>query len=144
MAGNPGSFAPPSGFESLLERIEARTGGRPRLNAALDEARLHARLSVPPPQAFRAFAAVAAYNGLAEDCPPPPEAQSVPLEAHFAHIRNELRATRCAEDLKRLRRTCALLVHPDRLPPSERASAERFMAEINAAIDRAIREKSVR
>jgi hypothetical protein len=144
MTGRSGSFAPRSAFESLLERIEARSDGDPRLTPALDEGRVHARLSVPPQQAFRALAAFAAYDALAEDSPRPPKTQALPLEAHFASIRGELRAARGAEDLRRLRRTCALLVHPDRLPPAERAPAEGFMAEINAAIDRAIREKSAR
>ncbi|WP_298356136.1 hypothetical protein [Rhodoblastus sp.] len=144
MTGSSGSFAPRSAFESLLERIESRSGGEPRLTPALAEGRIHARLSVPPRQAFRALAAFAAYATLSEDSPRPPRAQPLPLEAHFARIREEVRAARDAEDLRRLRRTCALLVHPDRLPPAERAPAEGFMAEINAAIDRAIREKSAR
>ena len=144
MAGRSGSFAPRGAFESLLERIEAQSGGEPRRTPALDEGRVHARLSVPPRQAFRAFAGFAAYDALAEDSPLPPKAQALPLEAHFARIREEVRAARDAEDLRRLRRTSALLIHPDRLPPAERAPAEGFMAEINAAIDRAIREKSAR
>ncbi len=115
-----------------------------RLDPALDEERLHARLSVPPRQALRAFAAIAAYGALAEETAPAPKAQTVPLETDFARIRHELHSARCADDLRRLRRTCALLVHPDRLPPANRAAAQGFMAEINAAIDLAIREKSVR
>jgi hypothetical protein len=144
MAGKLGSFSPRSAFQRLLERMEARDGAGARITPPTDDERLYPRLSIPPLQGFRAFAAVGAYAAQEEEVPPPPKAQTPPVEAHFASIRKELRSARGVDDLRRLRRACARLVHPDRLPADERAAAERFMAEINAAIDRAIKDKSAR
>jgi len=46
------------------------------------------------------------------------------------------------DDLKRLRRRFAAVNHPDRVPSELREEAVAAMAEINAAIDRALRETS--
>jgi hypothetical protein len=70
------------------------------------------------------------------EAPKPP-----PLDDAFAALRRDVAATRCVEDLRRLRRRCALALHPDRVGADERGQAEKFMAELNAAIDRAIRER---
>lgn len=70
------------------------------------------------------------------ESPRPPDLRKV-----FAEIRADLAMTRGVDDLRKLRWRCALALHPDRVPKADRAQAEKFMAEINAGIDRAIREK---
>ncbi|MCI4678840.1 J domain-containing protein [Rhodoblastus acidophilus] len=142
MADNPSFSAPSSAFESLLDRMEARDGAAARIAPPMEQERFQPCLTITMRQTFRVFAAIAAYGGQADDGAPPSRPDRVPLETHFARIRKELGAARSVEDLRRLRRTCALLVHPDRLPTAERPAAEKFMAEINAAIDRAIMNKS--
>lgn len=61
----------------------------------------------------------------------------------IADIRRELAAARNLDDLNRLRRRCALAAHPDRVGPLERPMAEKLMAEVNASIDRAIKDKAL-
>jgi hypothetical protein len=56
-------------------------------------------------------------------------------------IEAELAAAKTLDDLRRLRRRCALSAHPDRVGPLERPLAEKRMAEVNAAIDRAIKQR---
>lgn len=81
------------------------------------------------------------------------ESQDQTAAAHFAEklekpqrkpnigdIRRELVAARSLGALKSLRRRCALAAHPDRVSPQERPGAEQLMAEVNAAIDRAIKD----
>ena len=76
----------------------------------------------------------------------PPSAPAKPLKndlaADFSDMRQELARTRTQAGLRQLRRRCALLLHPDRVAPLDRSLAENFMAEVNAAIDRAIKAKS--
>ncbi len=78
--------------------------------------------------------------------PEPPPAPAKPLKndltADFADMRRELARTQTQAGLRQLRRRCALLLHPDRVAPLDRSLAENFMAEVNAAIDRAIKGKS--
>jgi hypothetical protein len=64
------------------------------------------------------------------------------LTANFADMRQELARPQTHAELRQLRRRCALLLHPDRVAPLDRSLAENFMAEVNAAIDRAIKGKS--
>lgn len=71
-----------------------------------------------------------------------PAPRTIDLAADFAGLREELAAARGAGELRQLRRRCALVLHPDRVAPLDRALAEKFMAEVNAAIDCAIRGKS--
>jgi hypothetical protein len=75
-----------------------------------------------------------------------PERISAPekadLTANFADIGRELARTQSLTGLRQLRRRCALLLHPDRVPSLDRSLAENFMAEVNAAIDRAIKSKT--
>jgi hypothetical protein len=60
--------------------------------------------------------------------PPPVEPKpSPPLRTGSAH------------DLSRERRRLALANHPDRVPEEQREAASRAMAEINAAIDQALK-----
>ncbi len=61
----------------------------------------------------------------------------------IAAIRRELAAARSLDDLNRLRRRCALAAHPDRVGPLERPMAEKLMAEVNASIDKAIKDKAL-
>jgi hypothetical protein len=68
-----------------------------------------------------------------------PASQKSDLAADFAGLRQELAAARGPGELRQLRRRCALILHPDRVAPVDRALAEKFMAEVNAAIDCAIR-----
>jgi len=56
----------------------------------------------------------------------------------------EFSAAAGLDEFRRLRRRYALLLQPDRAPANERAAAEALMAEINAAIDTAIRIRSPR
>ncbi len=72
----------------------------------------------------------------------PPPAPQNNLTADFADMRQELARTQTQAGLRQLRRRCALLLHPDRVAPLDRSLAENFMAEVNAAIDRAIKGKS--
>ncbi|MBB4199344.1 hypothetical protein CCR94_05800 [Rhodoblastus sphagnicola] len=60
----------------------------------------------------------------------------------FTEISQRISAARGAAELHRLRRALALAAHPDRVPPEDRAEAERLMARVNAAIDRALSEAS--
>ncbi len=64
------------------------------------------------------------------------------LTPTISEIRRELAAARNLDDLRRLRRRCALAAHPDRVGPLERPTAEKLMAEVNAAIDGAIKDKA--
>jgi hypothetical protein len=68
--------------------------------------------------------------------------QNIDLAADFAGLRHELAAARGPDELRQLRRRCALILHPDRVALLDRALAEKFMAEVNAAIDCAIRSPS--
>jgi hypothetical protein len=74
--------------------------------------------------------------------PSAPLRQDFDLAAHAERIRRALDKKHDADELRRLRRQCALLAHPDRAPDLNRAEAEKFMAEINAAIDEAIKSQT--
>lgn len=77
-----------------------------------------------------------------EHAPAPEKPGKTDLTANFADIRKELTRPRSLAELRQLRRRCALLVHPDRVAPLQRSLAENFMAEVNAAIDHAIKGKT--
>jgi hypothetical protein len=75
--------------------------------------------------------------------PEAPAAESKKLPERgpdMSDIRRELAAARSLGELKSLRRRCALAAHPDLVAPMERPGAERLMAEVNAAIDLAIKD----
>ena len=58
----------------------------------------------------------------------------------FARIATEIAAADL-DQLRHLRRRCALAAHPDRVAPNQRADAERLMALVNASIDNAMRDR---
>jgi hypothetical protein len=72
----------------------------------------------------------------------PAKAKKADLTADFADIGRELARPQSLTELRQLRRRCALLLHPDRVAPWDRSLAENFMAEVNAAIDSAIKDKN--
>jgi hypothetical protein len=59
---------------------------------------------------------------------------------NIGDFRRELAAADSLGELKSLRRRCALAAHPDRVTPQDRPAAEQLMAEVNAAIDLAIKD----
>ena len=130
-------------FERVLEQIEEE-GPHVVRGAAFGAERLWKRAGATPlDQGFSAGDIERLYADiLPRDAAPFPKSgrtgQRV-LASDFAAIRQELAAIRCPEELRRLRRRCALTAHPDRVDPADRPMAEKFMAEINAAIDRAIK-----
>ncbi|WP_298423327.1 hypothetical protein [Rhodoblastus sp.] len=132
-------------FERVLEQLESQEGAEARIAPPWTEARLWPRLSEPPAKPVQCpetiAAAYAAHDVGDEHGPPPPQRLCQP-EADIVSIRREISAARHVQDLRILRRRCALLAHPDRLSEPDRAMAEKFMAEINAAIDRAIQDRS--
>lgn len=140
MSGGEGQFRREETFQRLLETVAARVVMRERIGAGAGEIRLWPRCAETPQTSISgASAVVAAYaaHAVAPANPEPPA-----LAPEFARIREELRADLRVEELRRLRRRCALLAHPDRTLADDRALAEDFLAEINAAIDRAIKNKS--
>jgi hypothetical protein len=134
-----------SAFERLLEQIES--GGAPAIPiaAVLGDEKLWPRWTEPArTHAVRAAAVATLYaehQFVRETEPAPPPAEHFDLAARAAQIRWEFGKALGLEDLRRLRRRCALLAHPDRAPGLHRVQAEKFMAEINAAIDAAIKSR---
>jgi len=135
----------PSPFERLLEALDEEDPRLPEKGAFSDAERLWPRVSTASlREAFHSGEAVEALYVETLD----PEHSSAPtkpvkadLTAQFAAIRQQLARTQTLPELRQLRRHCALLLHPDRAAPLDRFLAENFMAEINAAIDRAIKGK---
>lgn len=128
-------------LDGLGERKKAAGAGGEGLWRRCAEA---PKTSVSAPQSI-----LAAYD--AEDSCEPAALPSPPPEmaGEFAKIREEFHVDLGAknlrvEDLRRLRRRSALFAHPDRMPEKDRAQAEIFMAEINAAIDQAIKSRAER
>jgi hypothetical protein len=140
-----------SAFQHLLDRIGSGSpigGGSFAVGAAgaFGGERLRPDWTEPAPAPiFRAEAIAALYE---ENQPPSELAPAAPLRQDFdlaaraEQIRRALDKKHDAEALRRLRRQCALLAHPDRAPDLNRAEAEKFMAEINAAIDEAIKSQT--
>jgi hypothetical protein len=140
-----------SAFQHLLDRIGSGSpigGGSFAVRAAgaFGGESLRPDWTEPAPASiFRAEAVAALYE---ENQPPSEMAPSAPLRqdfdlaAHAERIRRALDKKHDADELRRLRRQCALLAHPDRAPDLNRAEAEKFMAEINAAIDEAIKSQT--
>lgn len=96
---------------------------------ALLEAPDDAPERTPPSAPYREELAAGESAAAREKSAPPPTqpAASRPLRTGSAH------------ELSRERRRLALDNHPDRVPPEEREAASRAMAEINAAIDQALK-----
>jgi hypothetical protein len=147
-----------SAFERLLEQIES--GGPPAVRIApaptaavpsasvLGDEKLWPRWTEQarshPMHAGAVATLYAEHQSVREAEPAPaPPAEPFDLAARAAQIRREFGKASGLEDLRRLRRRCALLAHPDRAPGLHRAQAEQFMAEINAAIDAAIKSRRV-
>ncbi len=136
-----------SPFERVLDQVEEEAPfGR---GAPFGAERLWKRAGATPLD--QSFISAGAVEGLYADSAPSGES-ALParperpgkraMATDFAEIRKELAAARGPEALRRLRRRCALAAHPDRVDPSDRPVAEKFMAEVNAAIDRAIKEQA--
>jgi hypothetical protein len=133
-------------FEQVLDRIDPAF--RPAIEVPRGEsAGIHfwaepASGQNPGPDAVAAF--------YAEFEPPPaPEPAATPnetpdLATQAAHLRGEIRADLGVHALRQLRRRCAFIAHPDRALHFDRKQAEQLMAEINAAIDQAIRNRTAR
>lgn len=141
-----------SAFQRLLDRIGSGSGiggGSFAISpGAFGGERLRPDWTEPAPAPiFQAEAVAALY---AENQPPSETAPSAPLRQDFdlaaraEQIRRALHKKHDADELRRLRRQCALLAHPDRAPDPDRAEAEKFMAEINAAIDDALKSQTAR
>jgi hypothetical protein len=127
-------------FRRLLESFGERCAATPT-----GEEALWRRCAELPGSQFsstsavaRAYAANEAEGEVAQRTGRP---DFLALTAELVQIRRELKAGLCADGLRRLRRRCAFLIHPDRLPETERALGEKFLAEINAAFDRAIQAR---
>jgi|GEM_PF-5296943 len=145
----------PSPFERLLEALDDEVQPSTEKGAFSAAERLWPRVSSAAlREAFHSSEAVESLYVQALDVETfyvdtlGPEHSSAPtkpvkadLTAQFAAIRQQLARTQTLPELRQLRRHCALLLHPDRAAPLDRFLAENFMAEINAAIDRAIKGK---
>lgn len=133
----------PDTFERLLDQIELESPAT--IQVVAGDEKLRPLWTDPPRAPLPGTATVSALY--AENLPPrAPEAtpapeQDIDFTARAAEIRLELQQTASIDGLRRLRRRCALLAHPDLTPGKDRGRAEKFMAEINAAIDAAIRNR---
>jgi hypothetical protein len=138
--------SPAGDFRRLLDRIEAEEKAcAPLVAVAVAEVFWPVFAETPPQAVHSLYEVVAAY---AADEPlvqtPRNMLARQTLEQDFAHTIKELRSDLSVEDLRRFRRRCALFAHPDRRAMFGKDASENFMAELNAAIDRAIRKKSER
>jgi hypothetical protein len=127
------AFARPVRFEDVLAEIEHFEAERPP-----------ARPSGPfLAQAGRAAEACAAAQNLYADEQAQSAAQTnQPARLNLPDLAAELSRCGASADLRRLRRRCALAAHPDRVAAPDRARAEKWLAEANASIDRALRRKN--
>jgi hypothetical protein len=135
-----------SPFERLLEALDEEDPPFAEKSVFSGAARLWPHASATPlADAFHSGDAVESLYVEAltpEPTPEPEKPARTDLTADFAEIRQELARPRSLAELRQLRRRCALLVHPDRVAPLQRSLAENFMAEVNAAIDHAIKGKT--
>jgi len=134
-----------SPFERVLDELDEDDSAAPGKGAALSAERLWPCASAPISQGY--FQAGAVQNLYAESQSPRESATpAAKLEKPFAapnfmEIQTELAAAKNLDELRRLRRRCARSAHPDLVGPKERPLAEKLMAEVNAAVDRAIKAK---
>jgi len=149
---DPVHAQPRGKFEALLETLDEEGAASSGKGATTGADRLWPRASgAPPAQIYvqggqleqlyeieRLFAE--AQHG-AESREPPPAPQK-PVEQRSPSILLELIARASGrlnlDELRSLRRQCALALHPDRVAPEQRDRAQQLMAEANAAIDRAM------
>lgn len=130
-------------FQNLLDRLATRAATalapqsvEPRLASYL--AQMTPRFVAPHPSAYDE-----------ENMPLPQPAAEAPgpcdgepsLAARAAILREKILTARSRDDVRRLRRLGARLLHPDLSPLHERTAAEKIMAELNAAIDAALRSR---
>ncbi len=134
-----------SPFERLLEALDEEDPPLSEKGGFSGAERLWPRVfAAPLREAFHSGEAVEALYVETlgpEHFSAPAEPVTADLAAKFAAIRQQLARTQSLAELRQLRRHCALLLHPDRVAPPHRFLAENFMAEVNAAIDRAIKGK---
>jgi hypothetical protein len=76
-----------------------------------------------------------------ETASPPAKPEKLLRAPDFVEIQAELAAAKSLDELRRLRRRCARSAHPDVVDLRERPLAEKRMAEVNAAIDHAIKQR---
>jgi len=135
----------PSPFERLLEALDDEDPPMPEKGGFSGAERLW-------PRVFAAPLREACHSGEAveslyvetlgkEHFSAPAKPVNADLAAQFAALREQLARPQSLAELRQLRRHCALLLHPDRAAPPDRFLAENCMAEVNAAIDRAIKGK---
>ncbi len=129
-----------SPFEKVLDQLE-EDDSRERAAAVGVERFWPGAWSGTPTENYRQDSAVESLYAESLDENEVAAAELPPPPPDVAEIRRELAASRSLDDLRRLRRRCALAAHPDRVRDAERPQAEKLMAEINAAIDRAIKER---
>jgi hypothetical protein len=138
-----------SPFERLLDELEEDESALPYSGVPIGAQRLWPRAGAAPPAPV-AFQGGAVEHLYAENAsgretassPARPENPEKPIAApEFVEIEAELAAAKSLDELRRLRRRCARSAHPDVVGPQERPQAEKRMAEVNAAIDRAIKQR---
>lgn len=108
------------------------------LSALAGAERLWPRAAPPPRGDIYRDGPIELFYAEHQDAAPPP----APAKLDFESIAAEIGRADPAQ-LRRLRRHCALLSHPDRAAPEARSEAEAFLARVNAAIDSAIARKSL-
>lgn len=128
-----------SPFEKVLDELEEEDL-REKAPAIGAEQLWPGAWAATPSENFRPGGEV--EDSYAESVDEPEAAGDIPPSPpNVAEIGRALAASRSLDDLRRLRRRCALAAHPDRVGAAERPQAEKRMAEINAAIDRAIEDR---
>ncbi|MGO9428797.1 hypothetical protein [Rhodoblastus sp.] len=133
-----------SPFERVLDELDEDDSPATGAGAAPGADRLWPRASAPIGQGCLQSGAIEnlyAESQIPRETLAPEKPKKTMTATNFAEIHTELAAAKNLDELRRLRRRCALSAHPDLVAPKERPVAEKFMAEINAAIDRAIKAK---
>jgi hypothetical protein len=133
-----------SPFERLLDELDEEPP--PRDDAPAGARNRWPRASAAPlgPPAFQGGAVETLYaesESGRETAGSPAKPEKAVRPPDFLEIQTELAAAKSLDELRRLRRRCALSAHPDLVGPLERPLAEKRMAEVNAAIDRAIKQR---
>ena len=133
-----------SPFERLLDELDEEEP--PRGDAPAGARNRWPRAGAAPlgPLAFQGGAVETLYadsEGARDAATPPEKPERASPPPDFGEIQAELAAAKTLDDLRRLRRRCARAAHPDLVAPLDRPLAEKRMAEVNAAIDRAIKQR---
>jgi hypothetical protein len=134
-----------SPFELLLDELESDESPPTGAGVFIGAERLWPRASGPIGGPYFRVGAIESLYAEGQSVLEPaalPEKPATPrLKASLREIETELAAAKDVAELHRLRRRCALAAHPDRVGPLERPLAEKLMSEVNAAIDRAIKDR---